>query len=405
MHLLLILAAIKIPLDISAIFINGIIAYVLKKHKKKSTVSFWFIYCLSISDVFVGAVSLVYHLSVILLLLDFTQTALRLLRPISGAVSGFFMAFSGRLIVIISVDRCIHMKYHLKYRTLMTLFKARLIILLSIIYGILPIPFFLASKKLYWWFELGFNICNSTMISMVYIVYIMTYASIKRRVQGRRSLETTHRAERMISDEEVSCRSKLPNEKHKRESVEMETNGTMNVPADSCKAANRVFIKEDAALHSLDEISNIPNSIAMPSHPMKSKTSFNFDTGNEATNSDLSKDDQIFGITEEKKKTVHPNRNKKQQRIENKAVKKEKRRAKPEAEFLKAICLILSSLFLCYAPVFIYDFYNRGARNPNKEISSLLYAPVIMNSSLNAVILIVCNRELKRHIKELIFPS
>ena len=40
-------------LDASAIILNGLIAYVLKRHKKTDTMTFWFIYCQSLSDIFV----------------------------------------------------------------------------------------------------------------------------------------------------------------------------------------------------------------------------------------------------------------------------------------------------------------------------------------------------------------
>ena len=90
----------------------------------------FFIFCLSISDVMVGATGQVFHAlwlatsiaSGNLLRNAFTNCFLTLLN--------YFFQTSSQLVFIIAIDRYIHMKYLGKYNTIITQTRARLIIFL-----------------------------------------------------------------------------------------------------------------------------------------------------------------------------------------------------------------------------------------------------------------------------------
>ena len=71
----------------------------------------------------------------------------------------------------------------------------------------------------------------------------------------------------------------------------------------------------------------------------------------------------------------------------------------PEQDFLKAIMLIFLTLFICYIPFFIYKFYSFATSPPSDMIKDIIYNFVVLNSSLNAIILIAFNKEMKRNIK------
>ena len=76
----------------------------------------------------------------------------------------------------------------------------------------------------------------------------------------------------------------------------------------------------------------------------------------------------------------------------------EGRQVKPEMEFRKTAWMILLHLFACFMPSLINNFYTL-TRTQSCTFSIIVYSSLILNSSLNAVILIVCNREIKKNIK------
>ena len=172
--LFLIYITISFLLDISAIILNDLIAYVLKRHSKTCIVTFWFIYCLSISDIMVGAAGLIFHSSLLAFKLDSSWVS------VSGMILGYFFETSGHLIFVIAIDRCINMKYLNKYGTLMNRSNARLIVLLNIVFCILTkVPSLAASEKLNVLFEFGLNIFHTTSILSIYVAYIKTFFNKK----------------------------------------------------------------------------------------------------------------------------------------------------------------------------------------------------------------------------------
>ena len=347
----MITASISVALGISAIILNGTIAYLLKRHKKTTIISFWLIYCLSVSDVMVGVTGLVWNSLQLHLLLNPKKIFLDPYVSNTKAITGFFMAFSGRLILIISFDRCIRMKYLRRYNNIMTGFRARLMMLCNVGFGVLIA--FLESKQVHWGFNLGTHIFSITFLTMVYILYITTYVQIKKKAGGLESLETNQVVERNTPDQH-NC--------GQREST---NNRCLNA---GCKKMER---------HELDDKGG-------PSDMVKNVRT---DVPNEERQ-------QTAAIAEANSKNKAGNRS---------GHKQERRRAKPEAEFLKAISLILIVLFICYIPAFSYDIYASMTGDSIEELASIFYVLVLMNSSLNSVILIACNRELKRNLKTFAF--
>ena len=71
----------------------------------------------------------------------------------------------------------------------------------------------------------------------------------------------------------------------------------------------------------------------------------------------------------------------------------------PEQDFLIAVLFIFIALFMCYLPFFFYMLYILIAKHGSIKIVAICITAVLLNSSLNAIILVVFNKEMKRIIK------
>ena len=202
--LFLIYITISFLLDMSSIILNGLIAYVLKKHNKTRIVTFWFIYCLSISDVMVGVTGLTFHSSLLAFKWNSSWVS------ISGKLLKYFLETSGHLIFIVAVDRCIHMKYLNKYSTLMNQSRARLIVLLNITFcAVATTPYFVASEKLNALFELGLTIFHATLIVSIYFIYLKTYSSIRRQIAALQISKRNTMPHYNKADKRLECQDRI----------------------------------------------------------------------------------------------------------------------------------------------------------------------------------------------------
>ena len=77
------------------------------------------------------------------------------------------------------------------------------------------------------------------------------------------------------------------------------------------------------------------------------------------------------------------------------------RESAAEQDILKATMLIFLALFICYMPIFIFKLYTFATKNWSFVIEHISYTCVLLNSSLNAVLLIACNKEMKKNVKEI----
>ena len=78
-----------------------------------------------------------------------------------------------------------------------------------------------------------------------------------------------------------------------------------------------------------------------------------------------------------------------------------RRRSTPNDEVKKATWLILFAVFICYVPGLIISFLFFVNGTQNVKMSFISQLSVLLNSSLNALILIVCSKNVQRKIKAL----
>ena len=381
-----------ILLDVSVVVLNGLIAHVLKRNNKTIIITFWFIYCLSISDVMVGVVDLVRNVVSIHSFVNKERVVFRsTLATTTITLSDYFLSLSGRMILVIAVDRCIHMKYLIKYSMIMTRSRARAIMLLNILFGIaLVIPPLLSTGNFVVWFYVGLNIFHITGTLMIYVVYIKTYFTVKRQVAGLKIDKRNPIAVLNKSDDKSQYSEKSVKVLEPNSCVKLERYQGFHTNRD-----------EDNGIHEHKQgafVLSVPNAFNPPNMDTSCNSmEFKTNCSNYVESLETYPNGELPMEHEKRMKSKLPNT---KQELKNKIIKKMcKRKANPELEFRKATCMILLSLSVCYMPIFINNFYRPATRGQNYTFSFIAHISLILNSSLNALILIVCNKEIKKNIK------
>ena len=169
------------PIDISNIFTNVFIIFALRKLKKLNNISFWFLYWLSISDLFVGLSGFTLDISYVSCLTRLNCSWIRFIY----AVRSFFTGHSARLTIIIAIDRSIRMTSHFKYNTIMTKKKANMALIFNGVLGI--VKFFGSLGQHRNTFEMVYGIFHVICIFSGCILYIIIYYITKQKVSDLHS--------------------------------------------------------------------------------------------------------------------------------------------------------------------------------------------------------------------------
>ena len=387
-------------LDILAIILNGLIAYVLKKHNKTRIVTFWFIYCLSISDIMVGITGLVFHSS----LIAFEWESLWV--SISGKLLEYFLETSAHLIFIVAVDRCIHMKYLNKYSTLMNGSRARLIVLLNINFCVVAtIPYFAAPEQFNVLFEFGLNIFHASFIVSIYFIYVKTYFSIRRQIAALKISKRSKMRCPNKTENRFECHNRTSTTQH----CTFETDATICVVHDSEEEAHRqkayLLFKDTKVLEPQGNPFLLPtSSVTNPTLPIeneekhdvvKTPASLSRFLKYDATSSGTGIDLELDRVKATRQYTMAQNPE------VDVCQQSQKDRATPKQEFRKAIIFIFLALFICYFPIIFCKFYEFASKKKNSILPVASLMGLMLNSSLNAIILIAFNKEMQRNIKSI----
>ena len=455
--------------------LNGLIAYVLKKHKKTSIVTFWFIYCLSISNVMVGVTGLIYHL---LQLLGLEKAVWNIPQMISKEFYRYYRFTSWLLILIIAVDRCIHMKYPQKYSIIATRFRARIIMLFTIVFGILyDLPSNLPlNVVVFIWLQFTLYVFYIVCILAVIAIYLVLYCLIKRRVNALQTCEVdramVHDAQGKSIDYQHAASSNCI--EFSRDSyllsvfkairhdesipyneetnvLEQQANcmdETLQIGQQQSKDIRKIFnekrkcqckpLMKDCANECVNMKLNA--SIGTPSRfdvPVQTRTVKQHDDHPDCLNEILVqpyskcrcsrkcvKSDDVESVVEivgyENSSVTVPitaTTTSNQRVMDNKElcpisnmgarVNQASRQihSTPDEEVKKVTFLILITVLVCNVPGHINFFYYFATGTPVYALSFISQLSVLLNSSLNAIILIVWSRDIKRAIKALFVQS
>ena len=390
--------------DISAILLNALIVYVLKRYKKTNIVTFWFIYCLSISDILVGVSGLVLHLLQLKLILGHPNAFWVSFCGAASVSENYFIAASGRLIFIIAIDRCIHMKFLNKYSLIMTQSKGRWIIFFNVVFGILiSIPLFAGSEKFIKLFYLGINIFHTTFTLFICAIYIKIYIfSIKRKIASLKTCNVSHTATHQPRKRSAN-QSKSLDEQYCGKCLDPkvcdETNSVEN--HNSCRSC--VIRKDEKILEPHDKAFPLPNvNEASPSKLLGESRQLG-DTKTTANGSNAVENGIVYLVNQtntERENVVATRQATFVKRLDSKTSQQSQtRKATPEQDFRKATLIIFLALFICYFPTFIQNFYTFATRSGNAIFSYISEICALLNSSSNAIILVIFSKEMQRNIK------
>ncbi len=171
-----------IILGLSNIVFNGLLCHVLRKLKKLQTISYKFILIQSIADVLAGAALV---LSELVLLLINSDALYGKILVFARITCDAVCQFSGTMILIVAIDRYIHMKYLTKYNTIMTSRKAAIMVLNNLascismaVINVCGVYFKYYSKS-----HLFMNGFAVFVYTTTFLVYYKAYRSVTRRVQ------------------------------------------------------------------------------------------------------------------------------------------------------------------------------------------------------------------------------
>ncbi len=123
----------NLVIAVSSIFINCFLIHALRKLNLLQTISYRLITVLSVSDIFIGFALLVTEPSYIL----FSKPSQQFMLNLCTGVSLFtFCQFSGFMIILIAVDRFIHMKYSVNYPVIITNRRAMKLVIFNIAFSL-----------------------------------------------------------------------------------------------------------------------------------------------------------------------------------------------------------------------------------------------------------------------------
>ena len=495
----------SIALDILAINVNGLLAYVLQKHRKTRILTFWFIYCLSISDVMVGITGLIDHALQLDLLLEIEKVPWNILHKLFGEMHGYFLLTSWMVILIIAVDRCFHMNYPHNYDMIMTKFRARAIMICNIIFCvILELPLLLTSGAAKTWFLFSRYVFYAVGLFLIFALYLLLYFSIKRQANALQIYDVNHL---VLHDAPVnsnnyqylassarhcfgsgnmnkcnkdntrkefhaqnSCIIKKENSyeesarnsyhmpacntanhsnsfdsneevngmqqqgKYINEALQFGTNNDIDTKKASkqksecqCQAINanacsertkknlnkniETFTEFDASkltrqkqdengcCHS--KIIVLPNSANCSISKLNMKRDLSDEVEYIAVNEAATKNVAPLHATEKAyNETIAESGTAVRKPVEGARLNQvsRRRRSTPDEEVKKATCLILLAVFVCYVPGITNYFHSFATGAETVAMLFISQVSVLLNSSLNAVILLVCSKDIQRKV-------
>ena len=292
----------------SNIGLNSFLVNALRKCRKLKILSYWLIACLCISDIFVGIFGLLKE-SLLLEAQGWYSGNTREFLLIIMSMESFWVNFSCLFVLIIAIDRYIHMKHGLRYRFVMTKRRAIGLIIFNVVFTshmivtvkILPKyqkGFLLKHLQAYRIYRVVLSLTYLSFIVFTFILYIKTYFSIRQIVEPTTEVAANETAEINLANEN--------------------TNGTLAV-------------------------------------------------------------------------RLHQNR-----------------RRRPEYEFAKIMGIVLITLLVCLTPNLGISFYKRVAMlstikyipsNGLRMATQLTFLMMRFNSSINAAIIIMFSRELRKYTK------
>ena len=375
---------------------NIFIIYALRKLKKLSNTSFWFLYWLSISDVFVGLSGFAFDISSVSCPTKLNWYWIRYIFE----VRAYFLGYSARLTTIIAIDRSIRMKYRFKYNSIMTKTKANAILMTNAVLGTVN---FIGSFGSH---SDTFDIVYSTLhiICVVFgcMLYIFTYCKTKENIANLHANMQNNRLEH-VNDAGTRSNENVPSSLLEGQDA---TEGIKSAHGGNrCQNAfHLIGAQERNNEINLPTIPNIAFSkrgnqlIEVPEGSIENNQSKN-DGATKCLYSGKNKiADQGHGeqnIASENT-DVHIKTEKNRKNPNNKNHRKSN-----DNDIGRAMLFIAMTIMVCYIPICVEGLL-RFQNIDNAVLDHFSIILLLINSSCNAVILTVFSREIRNFAKALI---
>ena len=372
-------------IDISNMVTNLFIIYALRKLGKLGNISFWFMYCLSISDCFVGLSGFAFDVLYAYLKTGRSGNWI----PYVIALRSFFIAYSGRLTTVIAMDRSIRMKLLYKYNTIMTKTKACLVLMVNALLGVVHIAGSFGSLRIA--FDWAYMVFHLTCVVSGCLLYVYTYCNIKYQVTDVNSnLRRNHRV--FVDDTSMQPSN--------RGIVDGNMQARDNRRASECFTTS-CFQKrnlERYGVAGLGKSSAIANT-SMNEIPERSLAS-NL-SNNDVYGKCLPKGNCKITDYDGNQTIVIQSRDVHSTSIMSKKISNGLTyQKKNDNDIGRAMLYITMVMVLCYAPIFVRGFLEFH-QVKNEVLDSMSGILLLANSSCNAIILTVFSREIRNLAKSL----
>ena len=195
MHLLIL----RYILYAGCIISNSYLIHALRKLKKLRKLSYRFVLYLSISDVCFGISGMLMDS---ISLYGSKCKCIKVPDPLVWLIAGhnFCSNFSLGCVLIIAIDRFLHMKFLTRYETMMTKRRARMLLMINTVFttqtitvmSILPYyekRFIIKHYETYRIYRIVLSFFYIALISSIFVVYIWTYLTIRKRVANLTSIQ------------------------------------------------------------------------------------------------------------------------------------------------------------------------------------------------------------------------
>ena len=218
--------------SISNVVLNLLLIIALQKRGKLKILSYWLITGLCISDSFVGIVGLLKE-SLLLKVKFGHSSSMEVAWLVIITLESFWVNFSSLFVLIIAIDRYIHMKHGLNYQTLMTKRRATWLVIFNVVFTsnmvvtVIILPKYqkellLRNLLAYQIYRVILSLTYLSFILAIFVLYIKEYLSIKRVVASTVEPASHDTAETNFNNNCSTMAINLKLHRHGRRSPEQE---------------------------------------------------------------------------------------------------------------------------------------------------------------------------------------
>ena len=378
---------------------NIFIIYALRKLKKLNNISFWFLYWLSISDLFVGLSGFTLDINFVSCLSRFNCHWILNLY----IVRSYFIGYSARLTTIIAIDRSIRMKYLHKYNTIMTKTKANMVLLVNAVIGAVRFVGSMGPHRST--FEMAYGIFHILCIFSGCILYIIIYCITKQKVSD---LQSNMQRRQIITVKEARIHPNVP-VLHLQSEAHDAPKGISIYESSRSKSHSQTTLQSPGS-HERNSKRNqlaVPGKVTLggsshsneiPERSMEINLSFSDVAMKSVPRSNNDMADQSQGDQDTTSQSRHAHA-KAEKRMKN--PKEASHRKRKDSDVGKAMLFITMAMISCYVPIVAEDVLLMQ-KIESVVLDHFAMLLLLANSSCNAIILTVFSRDIRNLAKGLL---